>query len=236
MIALHGGPGAAGDVASLARGLAGKFRVLEPWQRPSGGASLTVATHVEDLRELVEGHERPALVGSSWGAMLALAFAAEYPDAAGPIVLIGCGTFDAASRAAFKAAFSQRKDSTGLTELLALYSYDLVEGQDGMEYDARANKETWNDMLRLQREGVYPASFSAIRSPVLMLHGSYDPHPGRMILESLRHYIPQIEYREWERCGHFPWRERLVRHEFYATLESWLLDRTQGPASSSPVL
>jgi hypothetical protein len=37
-------------------------------------------------------------------------------------------------------------------------------------------------MIRLQDHGVYPAAFSAIRSPVLMLHGAVDPHPGRMIL------------------------------------------------------
>jgi pimeloyl-ACP methyl ester carboxylesterase len=90
-------------------------------------------------------------------------------------------------------------------------------------FDARAHTETWNDMLRLQDEGVYPAAFSAIRSPVAMLHGSYDPHPGRMIHASLIPYIPQIEYHEWERCGHSPWIERAVRTEFFGFLRDWLL-------------
>jgi len=36
VIVLHGGPAAPGSAAPLARGLAGAFRVLEPWQRGSG--------------------------------------------------------------------------------------------------------------------------------------------------------------------------------------------------------
>jgi pimeloyl-ACP methyl ester carboxylesterase len=56
-----------------------------------------------------------------------------------------------------------------------------------------------------------------------MLHGSYDPHPGRMILASLRPCLPQIEYREWDHCGHYPWLEREVREEFFSTVRAWLL-------------
>jgi len=36
VVVLHGGPGAAGDAAPLARTLAEGFRVLEPWQRGRG--------------------------------------------------------------------------------------------------------------------------------------------------------------------------------------------------------
>ncbi len=68
----------------------------------------------------------------------------------------------------------------------------------------RVRRDTWRrsyavwqiDMLRLQEEGIYPAAFSGVRSPVLMLHGAADPHPGRMICASLREYIPQLEYFE----------------------------------------
>ncbi len=77
-------------------------------------------------------------------------------------------------------------------------------------------------MVRLQEEGVHPAAFAALRSPVLMLHGAYDPHPGDMIRASLEPYIPHLEYREWERCGHSPWAEREVRDEFFAVMRSWL--------------
>jgi pimeloyl-ACP methyl ester carboxylesterase len=246
-------------MAPVARGLADSFRVLEPWQRGSGGAPLTVATHVEDLHELVIarcGGARPALVGSSWGAMLALAYAAAHPDAAGPLVLVGCGTFDPAARARFRAAVEERTGE-GLRRrlerlaeeypdpderlrvtadlLLPAYSYEPVTGPLEAEgVDARANQETWQDMLRLQEEGMYPAAFAAIDVPVLMLHGAADPHPGPMIRASLAPYLPQLEYREWERCGHYPWREPAVREEFFAFLSGWLTRAVESPCARRP--
>jgi pimeloyl-ACP methyl ester carboxylesterase len=176
--------------------------------------------------------------------MLALAYAARYSSISGPLVLIGCGTFDPGSRTELKARLDARMTDllrsrmSSLREaypdpderlraegelLLPLYSYDLVEPRlEGGPCDARGAEESWNDMLRLQVEGVYPAAFRSIRVPVLMLHGSDDPHPGRRILEGLRPILPPIEYHEWEQCGHFPWLERATRTEFYETLTGWL--------------
>jgi pimeloyl-ACP methyl ester carboxylesterase len=79
-------------------------------------------------------------------------------------------------------------------------------------------------MVRLQNEGVYPAAFASIKSPVLMLHGAEDPYPGQMIRASLVRYIPQLEYREWNRCGHYPWLEKAARDEFFSVLRNWLAD------------
>jgi pimeloyl-ACP methyl ester carboxylesterase len=255
VLVLHGGPGAPGYMAPVARGLADSFRVLEPWQRGSGSEPLTVARHVADLHELVEsrcGSARPALVGHSWGAMLALAYAAAHPGSAGSLVLIGCGTFDPAARARLQAIREERMDD-GLRQrlerlpeefpdpnerlrlmgdlILPLYSYELATTDQEVEAcDARAHHETWEDMVRLQEEGVYPSAFSEIDAPVLMLHGAFDPHPGRMIRASLEPHLPQLEYREWERCGHYPWLEKAVRDEFFAVLREWLSQRfREGP-------
>jgi len=249
VIVLHGGPAAAGGGAPVARGLADSFVVLEPWQRASGEEPLSVARHVADLHELVESRcdgALPALVGESWGAMLALAYAAAHPAGAGPIVLIGCGTFNPAARSRMKATIDERTDARTRKLLEALpeefpdygerliemykltkltYSYDPIPGdhQEMSEpFDVRAHNETWNDMLRQQEEGVYPAAFSAIKSPVVMLHGAYDPHPGQMIRASLQPYIPHLEYREWEHCGHSPWIEKHVRDEFFTFMREWL--------------
>ena len=251
VIVLHGGPGAPGYMAPVARGLADSFRALEPFQRTSGAAPLTVVRHVADLRELVESRcagARPALVGHSWGAMLALAYAAAHPGSAGPLVLIGCGTFDPAARSRMQTIVDERMDDAlrrrmgRLPEefpdpderfrqvgnlLLPLYSYDLATTDQEFEAcDARGFDETWQDMLRLQQEGVYPAAFAAIKAPVLMLHGAADPHPGQMIRASLEPHLPQLEYHEWERCGHYPWREIFVCGEFFSALRAWLLGHT----------
>ena len=107
--------------------------------------------------------------------------------------------------------------------LLPLYSYEPTVHELPVEAcDARAHDESWNDMVRLQEEGEYPAAFAAIKAPVIMLHGAVDPHPGRLIFASLRTHLPQLEYREWERCGHYPWLEKAAREEFFATMHQWL--------------
>ncbi|MCK6482281.1 MAG: alpha/beta hydrolase, partial [Planctomycetes bacterium] len=242
---LHGGPGAPGYMAPVARGLAGSFRVAEPLQRWSGGAPLTVAIHVEDtLAALAAAFpgERPAVIGSSWGAMLALCAAAAAPDAVGPLLLVGCGTFDLASRARFKALLEERTDDAlraRLAEAAAdpdpdralrrraallesLYSVDPATPDLEIEgVDARGNREAWEDMLRLQADGTYPAAFARIRVPVLMIHGAYDPHPGALIRDSLLPFLPALEYREYPGCGHYPWIERASRDRFFEEAREW---------------
>jgi pimeloyl-ACP methyl ester carboxylesterase len=168
VVVLHGGPGAPGGMAPVARGLAGSFRVLEPWQRRSGAVRLTVARHVADLHELLREERSPelvALVGSSWGAMLALAYGTAHPTTVGPIVLVGCGTFDPAARAQLASTLALRMTPAVRARLEALpdrfpdpdealraearllsplYSYDPLGGAaDASPVDARGSREAW---------------------------------------------------------------------------------------------
>lgn len=218
---LHGGPAAAGNAAPIARGLSESFRAIEPFQRGSGDEPLTVARHVADLDALVRATDspgRPAVVGESWGAMLALAYATAHPEALSALVLVGCGTFDPASRARMHELIAQRRASA-----CDAYDYDAEPAEDlALPFDERAHSETWNDMLEAQARGVYPAAFAAIDLPVLMIHGVYDPHPGQMIHRVLEQYLPRIEYHELADCGHSPWLERRASAAFFAKLSAWL--------------
>jgi pimeloyl-ACP methyl ester carboxylesterase len=234
-------------MAPVARELADSFRVLEPLQRGSSAQPLRVARHVADLHEVLGScvaGAGAALVGHSWGAMLALAYATAHPAGATSIVLIGCGTFDRGARDLLRATCEERMDERlrrrieSLAEevpdpdlrlkilgelILPLYSCDLITSELEVEAcDARAHHETWEDMVRLQMIGVYPVAFAVIDAPVLMLHGAVDPHPGQRIRASLEPYLRRLEYREWERCGHYPWLERAARDDFFTVLRQWL--------------
>jgi len=245
VVVLHGGPGAAGHMAPVARGLADLCRVIEPLQRGSGSERLTVAQHVADLHEVIavcaEGC-RPALLGASWGAMLALAYTAAHPNSSGPLALVGCGTFDPVARAAMQSTIAERTNDeirarlkraeqldpnarlkASVEATACIYSYDpLTFPHADDEVDARAHEETWDDMLRLQTEGIYPAAFAAIKVPVLMVHGTFDPHPGRLTMQTLRPYLPQLDYCELEHCGHYPWIERAAAGGFFSLVRDWL--------------
>jgi pimeloyl-ACP methyl ester carboxylesterase len=251
---LHGGPAAAGNAAPIARELGASFCAIEPFQRGSGDTPLTVERHIADLHDLIArrcAQSPPALVGESWGAMLALCYAAAHPEFRGPLALIGCGTFDHNTRSVFERTLRERMSPSTQARIDALHRHsdspdsikEMIEltlphyafsalphdehtAETSPPFDMRAHRETWNDMLRLQRAGRYPAAFSAIRSPVLMMHGDYDPHPGPLIRDSLRPFIPHLEYYRMTRCGHEPWRERYARDFFFATLAEWLAVHT----------
>ena len=247
VITLHGGPGAYGGAARLAQGLSSDFRVIEPWQRPGGGIPLSVAVHVEDLHNLILSRlsaEKPVLVGSSWGAMLALAYAAEHSSSISAIALVGCGTFDKASRdmivqrrrrkiADYISKHPEHEADLQLDigeQMMKWHgmtdAYDPLpvddEAVEPGTFDMQGHTETWQDMVRCQDAGIYPQSFSDITIPVLMLHGADDPHPGTMIRDSLKPYIPQLEYHEFSRCGHDPEIEKYAKEDFFAALRDWL--------------
>jgi pimeloyl-ACP methyl ester carboxylesterase len=188
--------------------------------------------------------------------MLALAYAAAYPHDVTCLALIGCGTFDEASRNRLQAARGDR--TAGAVQqaldamlahlpdpderlremgnmLLRAYSVDpVVQSLDLEACDAAAYEQTWSDMIRLQEDRTYPAAFEAIHCPAIMLHGAADPHPGRMTWETLTPHIPHLEYREWERCGHYPWLEGSVREEFVMVLRLWLERQAAAASSGTP--
>lgn len=210
VVLLHGGPGAPGSMAGVARGLADEFFVLEPFQRVREDTPLDVRVHIDDLHALL-GDERVPLVGHSWGAMLALAYAAEHPVA--KLILVGCGTFDPAARAEFE---RRRAAATGD------HVDALTEETEEVAFDEAGHKETWADMLRLQADGTYPAAFARIEAPVVLIHGDQDSHPGRMIADSLRPHVARLTYMELERCGHYPWVERHASAAFFHVLKDAL--------------
>ncbi|HEV8208111.1 MAG TPA: alpha/beta hydrolase [Acidimicrobiia bacterium] len=250
VVVLHGGPGAAGSLAGLAMELAPDCEVWEPLQRRSGEVPLTVDRHVADLHDIAP--DPATIVGHSWGAMLGLSYAASHPAAVRALALVGCGTYDTASRAEYerrirmnlgvegnkqkqelRAAIELAHDSAERDRLVGLIgtlnteaqSFDVLPEDHVVTVDAAGHDETWRDVLRRQATGLEPQSFDAIVSPVLMLHGDDDPHPGTMIRETLLPHIPQLEYVGIPRCGHEPWRERHGREPFLAALRGWLRER-----------
>lgn len=257
VVLLHGGPGAPGHMAPVAREITLQYRVVEPLQRLSGGRPLTVATHIHDLHNVLAflAPEPVHLVGSSWGAMLALAFTAEHQQHVRSVVAIGCGTFDENTRNLYKHRMKERLEPAvvasiehlgqeGLGDdevlrrkaelLLPAYSHDLITTElEITDVDARGNRETWSDMLNLQDAGVYPQSLARIEVPVLMLHGAEDPHPGPEIRASLAAHVRHLEYQELSQCGHYPWLERSARETFYERLTSWFWSIAAAEARSS---
>ncbi len=247
VILLHGGPGAAGYMAPVAEKLKHRYKIIEPFQRhASKEKPVTVDSHIRDLNNVIKSYcnkSKPILAGHSWGAMLALAYTAKYPETAESLILIGIGTFDEESRRQMQINRQNNTDAktaekisklntikdpdARLEELgnimLKTDSHQLMPVKNEIhKYDSLSFEQTWDDMIAKQKAGIYPKAFAKISTPVSMLHGSRDPHPGKMIHKNLVKYMPQLEYIEFQRCGHYPWLEKHAHQAFYHKLNEKL--------------
>ena len=123
---VHGGPGAAGEMASVARELSKLWGVLEPMQ-----TACTLDGQVEELKELlVENAALPVtLIGYSWGAWLSFILAARYPQLLKELVLVSSGPFqDEYARQILPTRLS-RLDETERNEVKRII--ESIEGPTG---------------------------------------------------------------------------------------------------------
>ncbi|MHB9003675.1 MAG: alpha/beta fold hydrolase [Coriobacteriia bacterium] len=248
IVVLHGGPGGQGSVVSLAAALAPSYHVLEPLMRPAGTLPMTMDQHAEDIAQIAP--PQATYIGWSWGAMLGLTFASLYPDRVKSLVLVGCGAYDEASReehlarrraslgadgeARYFDLLARMRTTTDVEWANSLLGQvtELVEKSQAVEPigltatdtvpDAAGYLETWADVIRLQRDHIEPARFSAIGCPVLMLHGEEDTHPGHLIRDVLQIHVTQLAYIGIPACGHVPWYERYGREAFFTALKQWI--------------
>jgi pimeloyl-ACP methyl ester carboxylesterase len=88
---IHGGPGAPGEMAAVARQLASSRGVLEPLQ-----TATSLEGQVEELQTVLEKNaDLPvALIGFSWGAWLSFIVAANYPTMIEKLILVGSGPYE----------------------------------------------------------------------------------------------------------------------------------------------
>ncbi len=87
---VHGGPGAGGEMAPVARELATDMGILEPIQ-----TAVSLEGQVEELKTVLEnnGDLPVTLVGFSWGAWLSFIVAARYPAIIKKVILVGSGPY-----------------------------------------------------------------------------------------------------------------------------------------------
>ena len=88
---IHGGPGAPGHMAPVARELSPHWGVLEPLQ-----TATSLEGQIQELRAVLEknGDLPVTLIGSSWGAMLSFIFSARYPAFVKKLILIGSAVYE----------------------------------------------------------------------------------------------------------------------------------------------
>ncbi|PKL57949.1 MAG: alpha/beta hydrolase, partial [Methanomicrobiales archaeon HGW-Methanomicrobiales-5] len=88
---IHGGPGAPGEMAPVARELSAIKSVLEPFQTET-----SLEGQIQELRSVLSDHGRVpvTLIGFSWGAFLSWMVAARYPALVSKLILVSSAPFE----------------------------------------------------------------------------------------------------------------------------------------------
>ena len=239
---IHGGPGAPGEVAPVARELSSVRGVLEPFQ-----AATTLDGQVQELRSVLEEDAQVpvTLVGFSWGAFLSWMTAARYPSLVRKLILVSSPPFEESYAGSIirtrldRLNTDERKEASTLiwqmddptfldkdkilARLAHLLShadaYDpapLPDESFHTQYDVF--RGVWDEACELRRKGVLIRMAHAIRCPIIAIHGEYDPHPAEGVKEPLARECPDFRFVLLKNCGHRPWVERQASEEFFAVM------------------
>jgi pimeloyl-ACP methyl ester carboxylesterase len=246
VVVVHGGPGAAGEMAAVAVEMSSELGILEPFQ-----SALSIDGQIEELRGLLDNAASlPCiLVGFSWGAWLSLMCAAHFPELVRKLILIGSGPFrenyaDDTNETRLN-RFSQqekiefeflieklkksgdRSKNTDFARLGTLLSKadafePIAQEASDLEYRFDIFSKVWQEAAELRRNGELLQLARKIRCPVVAIHGDFDPHPAEGVLKPLSDILQEFSFFLLKNCGHKPWIERQARDEFFSLLRQEL--------------
>jgi len=246
IVLVHGGPGAGGEMAPVARGLEFDFGVLEPIQ-----SAMSIQGQVEELKEVLdENGDMPfILVGFSWGAWLSYVFAAEHPTYVKKLILISCGPFEVKYAKKIGETRLKRLSNEERAEVNSLMdvlnnpgieektlefkrlgdilskadAFDPIEPEhEEIELQVDVFQSLWNQATRWRRSGRLLRFGEAITCPVVAIHGDFDPHPAEGVEIPLSLILQDFRFILLAKCGHKPWIEREAKDEFYKILREEL--------------
>lgn len=246
IVVVHGGPGAGGEMAPVARELASDWGVLEPIQ-----TAASLEGQIEELRTVLEKNaDLPVtLIGFSWGAWLSFIFASYYPAFAKKLILIGSGPYEEKYAAEIQEIRLERLSEEEGTEVKALIEvldrpsaedkssalarfgalFSKADAYDPIMYesqtiDFRADifEGVWKDAVELRRSGKLLQLGKHIECPVVAIHGDYDPHPAEGVRKPLSAVLKGFRFILLKQCGHMPWIEREAREDFFQVLKDEL--------------
>jgi pimeloyl-ACP methyl ester carboxylesterase len=245
---IHGGPGAPGGMAPVARELSVVCGTLEPLQ-----TAASIAGQLQELRAALQEYaDLPLiLVGHSWGAWLSFILAADYPMMIKKLILVSSGPFEVKyaekimetrlnrlTEAERVRAQALMKSLNGLTmkdknETIAEFgklmsktdSFDplpCIGEEKELEYQGNIYQSVWQEASKLRQSGELLHLGRQIQCPVIAIHGDYDPHPFEGVEKPLSQIVRDFRFILLKNCGHEPWIERAAKDKFYEIIKEEL--------------
>src|SRR6266404_3058864 len=222
VLMLHGlGSSSAGYRAQFA-GLSRDFHVIA-WNAPGFGGSSPIPGHdagIDDYADALEAFLRSlrvervsALVGSSWGSVVALAFARRYPALVGSLVLsapnVAKGRVVGEARDAELDSWLRTADTSipvsraAIADRLLTPSTSPLVRQHVERLRDAMTTDGWRQAIRSLFTIYTPDTISEVRCPIAILSGTLDQvAPHRDHAERLLAAAPWAKSLSFEDCGH----------------------------------
>jgi pimeloyl-ACP methyl ester carboxylesterase len=240
---IHGGPGAPGEMAPVARELATISSVLEPLQK-----ALTIEGQVSELKAILVAYGTLpiTLIGFSWGSLLSYIFTAQNPALVKKLILVSSGVYqdkyaeNITSTRLMRLADAERERVLSLMNVLdnpsikdkntpfarlggLIFKADsyspLPHDNEVLEYQHDIYENVWGQAVALRKSGELLKMGQKINCPVLAIHGDYDPHPFSGVSDPLSRTLTDFRFILLPKCGHYPWLERDAKARFYRILK-----------------
>ena len=247
VVVIHGGPGAPGEVAPVARKLSENFGIIEPFQ-----TKRSIQGQLQELHSIIiSSCKIPVkLIGYSWGAWLAFIFASRFTDLVKKVILVGAGAFDERYHTDLlkirlnRLSVNEKSEAQNLLELLNKPGYadinatfkrfgklmskadsfdSLPAENEIIEFQPDIFQFVWKEAEELRKSGELLEFGHKIQCPVIAIHGDYDPHPVKGVEEPLSRMLRDFRLIKLDKCGHCPWNERNAKDKFYSILEKELI-------------
>jgi pimeloyl-ACP methyl ester carboxylesterase len=99
-------------------------------------------------------------------------------------------------------------------------SYDSIKNEsEEFECNFQVYSSVWKDFEKLRRSNKLLKLGKKIKTPVVAIHGEYDPHPYKGIEKTFSNILTNFKFFLLEKCGHCPWIEKNARDNFYNILK-----------------
>ncbi len=238
VVVLHGGPGAHHDYLLPQFDALADGRCLRYYDQRGGGRSpvgrdvpVGWQEHVADLHALIEHWDLDpvTLLGYSWGAALALLYAASYPERVGRLALVSPAPLDRGQREEFHRRFGERQGSPAVQRArddlrdsslrerdpdtyqkrafelaVAGYFRDPSHARDLTPFrvTGRTQDAVWESVTATDLRAELD-ELAELCIPALVIHGRHDPIPLEAA-ERVADLLCDARLEVLERSGHVP--------------------------------
>lgn len=257
IIIVHGGPGMAHNyLFKPFSKLANNNKLIFFDQRGNGlsdefkqNEKITVDNLVEDLEALRKefGIEKLVLAGQSWGAIIAINYAAKYPQNLKKLLLLEPAMGSSDYIPEFAKTIMSRLSQSEKDEMLALIKNPSIKNDPVLYkkydniwfkayyYDTKKqdpNRLDYMDSAMVKKAHASSAMFNPyignfnlydkmkiITCPLLIIHGEYDPIPNESI-QKMKEAVKHAELNIIKECGHFAHVEK--EKEYFDLIRTFL--------------